>query len=341
MTKMTKRTPKREGPGHWSRVIWLDREIREERYPNVRGMQEEFGISRRAAFDTVSHLRHSLGAPLKHDPDKHGYIYTDPTYILPAVFLQEGEFLTLLLAEQVTRQYLGTPLEAPLRAAVGKISRYLPEDVQIHLGDVADCFYFAGGCSVEVPLPLLADVQRAVREQRVLRMLYYTPRRNETLERDVEPHFFRNVRGDWMVVAWDRLRDETREFMLSRIQQHELLEERFQRRPDLDPRTYARHTFLTDHGAEPYEVALRFDAYQSRWIRERVWHPSQQLEEQPDGTLLMRLTVAGEGDLVRWILGYGHHVEVLAPPHLRERVAAEAGMMVGIYVGDRQPPPSD
>lgn len=36
------------------------------------------------------------------------------------MFLQEGE----LLAEQVTRQYLGTPLEAPLREAVRKMSRF-------------------------------------------------------------------------------------------------------------------------------------------------------------------------------------------------------------------------
>jgi predicted DNA-binding transcriptional regulator YafY len=203
---------------------------------------------------------------------------------------------------------------------------------------MADGFQLAGASSVEVPLPLLAEVQRAAREQHVLRILYHSLRRDAIQERDVEPHFLKNVRGDWTVIAWDRWRGEVREFMLCRIQQYQRLDERFTRRPELNPEAYSRHTFLIEHGAEPYEVLLRFDAYQARWIRERTWHPSQKIEEEPDGTLLLRLTVAGEGDLLRWILGYGSHVEVLSPPRLRERVAEEVREMMKTYSARKQPP---
>src|SRR5207248_10573458 len=102
------------------------------------------------------------------------------------------------------------------------------------------------------------------------------------------------------------------------------LEEAFYARPALSPDVYSEHTFLTEHGGGPQEVSLRFDAYQARWIRERSWHPSQRIEEQEDGGLVLRLRVAGEGDLLRWILGYGSHVEVVEPAALRARVAAEA-----------------
>ena len=51
-----------------------------------------------------------------------------------------------------------------------------------------------------------------------------------------------------------------------------------------------------------------------------MWHPSQELDEQADGSLVMRLRVAGEGDLVRWILQHGARVEVREPEWLRERV---------------------
>jgi predicted DNA-binding transcriptional regulator YafY len=37
--------------------------------------------------------------------------------------------------------------------------------------------------------------------------------------------------------------------------------------------------------------------------------------------VVLKMTVAGEGDLFRWILSHGSHVEVLAPDWLRERVA--------------------
>jgi predicted DNA-binding transcriptional regulator YafY len=49
----------------------------------------------------------------------------------------------------------------------------------------------------------------------------------------------------------------------------------------------------------------------------------QSLEEQEDGGVVLKMTVAGEGDLFRRILIHGSHVEVLAPEWLRERVVEE------------------
>lgn len=313
----------KDTPGQWFRVIWLDQEIRERRYPSIADLMEHCEVSRRTAFNTLDFLRYSLGAPVEYHKSKKGYYYSDPTYALPSVFLQEGEVLAILLAEQVTRQYLGTPLEAPLRNAISKISRYLPDQVQVGLQDLAQGFHIAGGNALEVPAAVMLEVQRAIRERRVLRIRYYTAGRDETTERDVEPHYLTNVRGDWMLVSWDRLRQADRVFMLARMQENTILSERFQPRPELAPETYSRNVFLTEHSWEPFDVLLQFDSYQARWIRERTWHPSQHLEPLEDGGLRLRLRVSGAGDLLRWVLGYGRHVEVLEPEWLRTRVAEE------------------
>src|SRR5947209_5372627 len=133
----------REAPaGQWARVLWLDGEIRAGGYPSVEALREQFDVSRRTAFHSVAFLRDSLGAPLGYSKRRRGYYYTDPTYVLPAVWLQEGEFLALLLAQQVTHRYLGTPMEAPLRAAITKITRYLPEAVVVPAQELADAFQF-------------------------------------------------------------------------------------------------------------------------------------------------------------------------------------------------------
>jgi proteasome accessory factor B len=182
----------RDTQSQWSRTIWLDTQTREGSYPNIEALREKFSVRRRTAFNTIAFLRHSLGAPLAYSGARRGYYYTDPTYTLPALFLQEGELLALLLAQQVAHQYLGTPLEAPLRAAIAKISRYLPDEALVQLEDLADAFHFAGGSSIEIPLQLMADLRRAVRERRVLRMRYYTASWDETGERDIEPHFLRD-----------------------------------------------------------------------------------------------------------------------------------------------------
>jgi len=313
-----------ESANLWVRAVWLDSQIRAGRYPTIEDLEREHAVSRRTAYNTVAYLRDALGAPVVYNASHKGYEYADPTFALPAVLLREGELLAVLLAVQVSRQYLGTPLEEPLRRAVEKMSAYLPERIRVDPRELAQAFHFAGDNALEVRLSLMRDVQLALAEHRVLAIDYYSAGRDELNAREIEPHFLQNVRGDWMLVAWDRLRNADRVFMLARMTWHELQEERFTPRPELTPTRYTRDVFLTEHGSEVHSVAIRFTPYQARWIRERRWHASQKLEDQSDGGVVLRLEVCGEGDLLRWVLGYGPHAEVLEPAWLRERAAAAA-----------------
>jgi len=72
---------------------------------------------------------------------------------------------------------------------------------------------------------------------------------------------------------------------------------------------------------EVLEVVLKFTAEQAPYVRERVWHPSQRLQAQEDGSLIVRFQASGEFEIVRWVRGRGEDVEVLEPPALRQAVA--------------------
>ena len=89
--------------------------------------------------------------------------------------------------------------------------------------------------------------------------------------------------------------------------------------------------FEVRHGEELVTVRVRFSPYQSRWIRERRYHPSQQIEELADGALILTLRVAGIQEIKRWILGYGAHAEVLEPASLRAAIVEEAKKVAEIY----------
>jgi proteasome accessory factor B len=62
----------------------------------------------------------------------------------------------------------------------------------------------------------------------------------------------------------------------------------------------------------------------ARYIRDRLWHPSQKLRELPDGRLELSLRVADTLEVRRWILGYGGEAEVAEPDGLREALRREA-----------------
>lgn len=66
-------------------------------------------------------------------------------------------------------------------------------------------------------------------------------------------------------------------------------------------------------------------------MEETIWHPSQVLEPQSDGTVIMRLKVTDTVELYSWILGWGEKVEVLEPDELREEIIETAKAMLDVY----------
>ena len=79
------------------------------------------------------------------------------------------------------------------------------------------------------------------------------------------------------------------------------------------------------------EVVVRFSPAVAKRAAETRWHPSQEIEEQPDGSLLWRGRVAGLREIRIWILGWGAEAEVLEPPELRAVVAEQLRLAAARY----------
>jgi predicted DNA-binding transcriptional regulator YafY len=120
-------------------------------------------------------------------------------------------------------------------------------------------------------------------------------------------------------------------FALDRITNLRLTDERFTPDPDFDINVYLGDSLALERGGELEEVRVRFDSFQARYIRERQWHPSQEVEEHPDGSLTLTLRVRGLGEVKRWVMSFGSRAEVLAPEYLRKQMEAEVLGLAGTY----------
>ncbi len=60
------------------------------------------------------------------------------------------------------------------------------------------------------------------------------------------------------------------------------------------------------------------------WVKDKIWHPSQELTLQKDGRLKLVLRVADTAELLGWILSFGSQVRVVRPEALRAKVKEEA-----------------
>jgi predicted DNA-binding transcriptional regulator YafY len=89
------------------------------------------------------------------------------------------------------------------------------------------------------------------------------------------------------------------------------------------PEQLTEGAFGLIRGKEAVKVRIRFDDKVARYVQRRMWHPTQRFRKAPGGGVEMTMEVRGTVEIVSWVLGFGGTAEVLAPPALREAVAAE------------------
>jgi predicted DNA-binding transcriptional regulator YafY len=306
------------------RMLEIDRQIRAGLFPTAERIAAKLEVSKRVIYGDKRFMVERLGAPIVFDRERGGWCYTDQAWVLPGMYATEGELLAFFLSVDVAQRYLGTAFEAPLRQAVTKLTASLGEQIPVSLDQLGEVYTIAAPERLSVDPDLLAQLQHAIREQRPVRMDYFTASRGEWNERTVHPHHLYNMRGDWYLFAYDQLRQEMRNFHAGRIRNWHVLNQRFERVPGFSAKEHMQSAFQKEQGGAAQAVVIRFGPVAARYIRERRWHASQEpLEELPDGGVLLRMTVSGLGEVKRWVLQYGGDAEVLAPAGLRQMVAEE------------------
>jgi len=73
---------------------------------------------------------------------------------------------------------------------------------------------------------------------------------------------------------------------------------------------------------EEADVVWRFSPQAAPHARRFVFHPTQVVEEEPDGSLLVRFRASGHLEMCWHLYSWGTSVEVLQPAALRDMVHA-------------------
>lgn len=306
------------------RIFYIDALINNGRHPSVKMLMDHFEVSERTILNDIQFLRDRLRAPIHYSHKHGGYFYDDISWRLSTFPVTEGDLLAFFLSVELTHRYLGTPYEKPLRDSIDRLTTILPHKVQISINELSSHYSVRAGAVAETASKTLVALQEAIQNRYPIDMLYFTAQRGQETQRIVHPYHLFNMHGEWHLIAYDLLRQGIRQFALTRIRSLQVLtHETFEADPTFSPDHYFGESFQSEHGHNLIEVTLLFDAYQARYIRERTWHSSQVIEEQPDGSIIMRFTTGAIGEVQRWIMSYGSHVRVLAPESLAKSIIAE------------------
>ena len=272
-----------------------------------------------------------LQAPLANDRRRGGWYCTNSAYTLPNLTVTKGELLAPFLSMELAQRYMVTAFQELLGSAVQKLQQAFKGDVSVSLETLGAHHSFMPPPLTEINPKLLTTIYQAILEQRPLHIHYLADKTGEITECKVEPYHLTNAKGAWYLLAFDRLRNDKRQFHIGRIQTCRMLPDKFERRSSIVIANWLASFSGAEGGTAPTEVVIRFDAYQAKWIRERRWHHTEQREENADGSLTLRMKIGRPGELQRWVMQYGSHAEVLAPDWLRSAITKEARKMSQIY----------
>jgi predicted DNA-binding transcriptional regulator YafY len=314
------------------RLLALDRMLRAGRYPNATTAGKELEVHPRTIHRDLEFLRDSWGAPLQFCRKHNGYYYGDPDYALPLLQLSEGELLALFLAERVMQQYRDTPFARDLATAFRKLTAALPDEVTINLAHWDGVLSFRQTVADVHEAAWFRQLTNAARRGRQLELVYWTASRDETCCRVVDPYHLVSVDGHWYLIAYCHLREDIRMFTPGRIRSLKETGAAFERPGDFRIAEYLDATLRVVRGsAAAQQVRLRFTQEAARYVREKVWHTSQQLDDQEDGGLVLTLQLSHLLEVKRWALSFGPGCEVLEPEELREQVRRELACTCKLY----------
>lgn len=323
--RLTSRPPLR-------RIVAIDRAIRRGEFPNARTLAEELEVAPRTVQRDLEFMRDSLCAPLVFVRRENGYAYSDESFQFPYFKLTEGELLAMFVAEQALRQYRGTPYEEDLIRAFRKIAASLPDEISIDLRTIEDTHGFRTSATTLHDVEIFRRLVKATLGRCRIGLTYWSAYRDVETERMVDPYHIANIDGEWYLIGYCHLREDVRMFSPARIRALEETDEVFAAPAEFSIARYLDGAFRVVRGGESsYEVRLRFAPRAARYVREKIWHPTQELTERSGGRLDVRLRVDSLLEVRRWAMSFGAECEVLAPSELRQQVQSEIAKMSAKY----------
>ena len=294
----------------------------------IRELADRFGVNIRTVYRDMVSLGADLHVPVH---DEKGRWKIMEGYRLPPIQFTLSEALNIFLAARLMLRY-SNRYDPNTDATFTKLSAVLPPTLAQQVRKTMDWMQTLE--KDEKHLRILSTVAEAWVSQRRLKVVYQSLPAKEAAPRIIEPYYIEPAAPGHAsyVIAYCHRVGKLRTFKIERIESAELTSDHYTIPPDFDANEFFGSSWGIVVEGEVKTIRIRTgDTEIARIMSETVWHPSQVVEKQKDGSTIMTLRVTDTVDLYSWVLGWGEKIEVLEPKELREEVMNTAKNMVKVY----------
>ncbi len=206
-----------------SRLTSIITQLQSRRLITARYLAEKHGVSIRTIYRDIRTLEQS-GIPIFTEEGK-GYSLLEG-YQLPPVSFTENEANSLITAEQLIKKNKDLSFIENYSNAIIKIKSVLKQSQKEKVELLGDRIYFRENIEADHSSNYLMTIQSAITNFQLLDIKYLSLA-NQLSERQIEPFALYSSKGNWLLIAFCKLRHEFRSFRIDLIQNLSTLNETF------------------------------------------------------------------------------------------------------------------
>jgi len=207
-----------------SRLTAILTQLQSSKIVTATTLAKKHGVSVRTIYRDIRTLEKS-GIPIITEEGR-GYSIMDG-YKLPPVMFTESEANALITAEQLILKNKDASFVNNYSDAIQKIKAILRGPQKEKTDLLANRIYFTNNFSYQRTSNYLMKIQAAITNFQVVHIAYESISKKYT-ERDIEPFALYSTQGNWLLIAFCRLRREFRVFRIDHIQKLSPLLEHFE-----------------------------------------------------------------------------------------------------------------
>ncbi len=296
-------------------------------------------------FDRDKAELRALGVPIVYEPlddnGDEGYRIPREQYFLPEIRLSVQEAAALAVVQRYAQTSPGDPLARPLRSALRKVLVDSPLTGAAAASVTEQ--HMLGVRTEKAPGDLSANLSvltDAALRRRPVKFRYYGIGRDETSQRDVEPHGIGWHERHWYLVGRDKGREGMRQFRVDRIRGRVrmLAGPEFAVPEDFDLADHVgRPAFLLrrDGKGERVRVELRPEvAFMAKDALLEGWT----FRDLPGGGGLLEFDANDRAAVIRFVARQAERARIVAPEALRREAVQ---YFRGILAAHEGPPAGD
>jgi predicted DNA-binding transcriptional regulator YafY len=315
-----------------SRLLRLVLVLQSGRAPNAKALGEVCEVSPRTIYRDLELLA-GAGVPVSYSHERQGYQLARG-FFLPPTKLEETEVFALLVMAYQWSAQNGLGLHRHAREGALKLVQSLSSETRARILTSAAAFRERPDAFEPTKARRIVEeaLIAALARQHQVRLWYRDPVTLTVLSTKFSLYRVLLHDGAWFLIGRSSIRRRIEIVRLDAVLQIEPTEDRSSVPPRFQLERFLGLAWGVDSHPVRHQVWLRFSPKISQEISGRVWHRKQRLVEQADGHLDFHVTVDGIDGIVRWVLGFGSEVEVLAPQELR-RIVLDTALRVAARHG--------